>query len=735
MKTNKIIGYGLLTVILAIALAFIACDDDPEPEPAHTHQWGGWIVTTAATCMTQGIETRACTVDLSHTETRYVSIDPNAHNWGEWTVILAPTETTNGMETRVCKLASTHIETLTINATGGAGHIHDWGEWIQTTAPTCTEDGIETRTCSLDPSHKETKPGADALGHNWGGWEITTAPTQTASGIETRTCANDSTHKETRVVSATGDSSHTHIWSAWTPVTMPTCTEPGVNKRTCALDSSHIETNPLEPIGHSYGEWIQTTAPTCTTSGVDTRTCSHNAAHKETRTGTAALGHTYGNWTQTTAPTCTTAGVETRTCARDPSHKETRTVAINPNAHDWGNWIQTTAPTCTTAGVETRTCARDPSHKETRAGAAALGHTYGNWTQTTAPTCTTAGVETRTCTRDPSHKETQTVAINPDAHNWGNWTENQPADGIEAIRCIHNSSHIRETRTVMVFVQGGTFQLGKDLGTAATGDVTPVSNVTLTSFYIGKYEVTQAQWLAVMGRTQEQQQALRDITGSTTNYGRGGEYPVYSVNWYEMLVFCNKLSVMEGLTPAYSISNSTNPDDWGTVPDLKIDYMNIFEKSAIWDAVEVVSGSNGYRLPTEAQWEYAAKGGNPTAYGWVGYTYSGSNTVDDVAWYSGNNGSEGTSTYGTKAVGTKAANRLGLYDMSGNVYEWCWDWYGDYSSGTKTNPTGASSGSNRVVRNVCWALEAERGRSVFRYSNSAWGATCYFGFRLVRPAQ
>ena len=262
----------------------------------------------------------------------------------------------------------------------------------------------------------------------------------------------------------------------------------------------------------------------------------------------------------------------------------------------------------------------------------------------------------------------------------------------------------------MVSVPGGSFQMGGDGQSKADGTTSiPKHTVTLTGFYLGKYEVTQAQWQAVM-------ESLPSQLTTGDNYGRGDNYPVYYVSWYDALVFCNKLSMRDRLTPAYRINNSTDPTAWGTVPTTN---------NTTWNAVAVVSGSTGYRLPTEAQWEYAARGGNGSP---GNYTYAGSNTVDDVAWYRDNSGDT------AHAVGKKAPNGLGLYDMSGNVSEWCWDWYGSYSSGAQTDPTGASSGSNRVKRGGCW-YDTQSARSAFRSFGYPDDRYNYLGFRVLRPAQ
>ncbi|MCL2382349.1 MAG: formylglycine-generating enzyme family protein [Treponema sp.] len=279
----------------------------------------------------------------------------------------------------------------------------------------------------------------------------------------------------------------------------------------------------------------------------------------------------------------------------------------------------------------------------------------------------------------------------------------------------------------MVRVGGGEFFLGREEGTAFTGNVTPISRVTMSGFYIGRYPVTQGQWYAVMGTWPSFFTGTNNSGGTTvTPTLNRSNLPVERVNWYEAIVFSNRLSILRGLTPAYELPNvwpnpatwSTDPDTWGAVPTSWNDPLR-----ARWDAVRIVSGSTGYRLPTEAQWEFAAKGGPLGG----NYTFSGSNNINAVAWHSGNSGSR------TQEVGGLQANRLGIHDMSGNVWEWVWDWWGPYTAVDKTDPTGASSGSFRVLRGGGWFNSASNVRSVNRFSYLPADRVNSVGFRVARP--
>ena len=226
------------------------------------------------------------------------------------------------------------------------------------------------------------------------------------------------------------------------------------------------------------------------------------------------------------------------------------------------------------------------------------------------------------------------------------------------------STELNKLINNMVYVSGGTFTMGgtSEQGSDAYDDEKPTHSVTLSSYYICKYEVTQALWRAVMGN-------------NPSNF-KGDNLPVEQVSWDDCQTFINRLNSYTG---------------------------------------------RNFRLPTEAEWEFAARGGNYSRH----YKYSGSNYISDVAWYDGNSNNR------THPVGTKQANELGLYDMSGNVWEWCSDWYGLYSSYSQNDPTGPNSGSYRVIRGGSWYNLAGCCRSSRRSGYAPGGRAFDLGLRLV----
>ena len=249
--------------------------------------------------------------------------------------------------------------------------------------------------------------------------------------------------------------------------------------------------------------------------------------------------------------------------------------------------------------------------------------------------------------------------------------------------------------------------------------------VTLSSFWISPYEVTQEEFVSVMtGNTNGINANPSSFTSNPADGEEQGRRPVEKVSWYDAIVYCNILSIKEGLTPCYTIKGSTDPALWGTSPA-----STSAEDYADWESVTCNFNANGYRLPTEAEWEYAARGGKAgISDGSWEYWYSGSNTKDDVAWYYDNSDRK------THEVGKKQANALGLYDMSGNVFEWCWDWYGGYPSGTE-DPAGPDTGSDRVGRGGGCGYGAQLCVVSYLGFNYPYLRHNNYGFRLVRSAQ
>ncbi|MBQ0057212.1 MAG: SUMF1/EgtB/PvdO family nonheme iron enzyme [Bacteroidales bacterium] len=255
----------------------------------------------------------------------------------------------------------------------------------------------------------------------------------------------------------------------------------------------------------------------------------------------------------------------------------------------------------------------------------------------------------------------------------GNNGDSENNDAIDSENKDTKSFTVGGVTFQMKLVEGGTFQMGSTRG---NNNEKPVHTVTISNdYYMGETEVTQALWKAVTGYSPTS-------SGSSwfSYYGVGDEYPAYYISYEDVQSFITKLNSLTGQT---------------------------------------------FRMPTEAEWEFAARGGNKSK----GYEFSGSNSISDVAWYTDNSGSK------THPVKTKTANELGLYDMSGNVWEWCSDWYGSYSSNAQTDPTGPTTGLDRVIRGGGWFGSATYCRCGGRISSSRYSRSDHIGFRLALSPQ
>ena len=551
--------------------------------------------------------------------------------------------------------------------------------------------------------------------HSFGEWTVTKEATEEAEGSRERSC----TVCGYTVPEVIAKLEHTHKFaSEWTY-------DKTNHWHAATCGCSDVE---LQKTEHTFGEWITTKEATEEAEGSQERVCDV-CKYKETAE-IAQLNHKH------------VAGESWET--DDKNHwkecigcKE----KLESAEHEY-EWTVTKEATCTEEGTKTGTC--KVCKKEVTEKIDVKGHSYSeSWTKDASghwyecvcgakkdfeehtydigkvaqeATCTQEGKKTVYCTVCEYEKE---ETIPAKGHTLGIWTVTKdPTDTevgqMQSVCEVCGETVTKELQPVpkgFVLVEAGSFQMGSNKGYS---DNKPVHEVTITKpFYMGKYEVTQAEYEVYCNY---------GSSSPSSNYGDGDNYPAYYVSWYDALVYCNKRSIDEGLTPCYSISGNTDPNKWGTVPT---------SRDSTWDAVECNWTANGYRLPTEAEWEYAARAGDDTV---DSLTYSGTSDVNklgDYAWYGSNSGSE------THEVGKKLYNAYGLYDMSGNVWEWCWNWFTssyDTEAEGGSDPTGASAGSYRVYRGGGWSFNSDDCAVSCRYGDYPYYRYYFLGFRVVRAS-
>lgn len=348
-----------------------------ETIPALGHKWDDGTITTAPTCETEGEKTYKCTND-GCAETKTEAVAALGHEWDNGTVTTPATCTTEGVLTYICKRDASHTKTEAIPALG-----HKWDDGTITTAPTCETEGEKTYKCTNDGcTETKTEPVA-ALGHDWDDGVVTTKPTCEADGVKTYTCKNDGSHTKTETIAKLG-----HKWDAGKVTIEPTYESDGEMTFTCENDPAHTYTETIP--AKKYTFTVTVVDPTCTEQGYTLHTCNENAEKSYKDNYTNALGHDYKE--VTTPATCKDAGKVENVCQRCGDTQLVKELPVTED-HKWNDGVVTKAATCTEAGEKLFTCT--VCDKTKTEAIAATGH---DWEEKTTPaTCKDAGSVDRTC--------------------------------------------------------------------------------------------------------------------------------------------------------------------------------------------------------------------------------------------------------------------------------------------------------------------------------------------------
>lgn len=409
-----------------------------ETIPALGHKWDDGTITTAPTCETEGEKTYKCTND-GCTETKTEAVAALGHDWDNGTVTTPATCTAEGVLTYICKRDGSHSKTEAIPALG-----HKWDDGTITTAPTCEAEGEKTYTCKNDGGHTKTE-SIPALGHDWNDGEVTTAPTCTEDGVKTYTCKNDASHTKTETIAKLG-----HKWDAGKVTKEPTYDSDGTMTFTCQNDKTHTYTETIP--AKKYTFTVTVVDPTCTEQGYTLHTCNENAEKSYKDNYTDALGHDYKE--VTTPATCKDAGKVENICQRCGDTQLVKDLPVTED-HKWNDGVVTKAAICTEAGEKLYTCT--VCNKTKTETIEATGH---DWNETTTPaTCGKAGSVDRTCKTCGTTEHVKDLPATGN-HAWdaGTITTEATCDGkgVKTFTC----TVCNETKTEEIAALGHDFAYG-----------------------------------------------------------------------------------------------------------------------------------------------------------------------------------------------------------------------------------------------------------------------------------